>query len=474
VFPETGAILRNRFPSERETQLLMIFGRNHLHYDCDSGSFTLYGKGRILADDFGYYGCAPAEDHNLVESLIANNSGIMRLEEHAFAEPADYLRGVNGGWTRQALFVKDANPLGPNYIALNDAFQVPAPAVWRLWCAASNVALQGNGALVEGREDVSLDVRFLQSDAAALATEVKTRRSGSGMFTNWNWGPMDSTQIGLMAKAERSRGFLAVLYPRLKTEPAPAYTPLADGRGVKVQHAAGVDYVFLSATPMTYRDADLAFEGTAGAVLARGAKPQLFLGSGGKLAFRGISMASDRYLPQRGRNLLEGGDFEAGQQHLFPADRADSKIAVYAGNPASAGTHAGRYCLAVTTTNASGFLAGPGRLYVDKSQTYRVSVAYFTTSAVTVTVGGYAADGKGGNLPDAKGGTWQWSLGLYGPTQTWQTAETTIGPTGSGAAVIWPEQMLSTMLLVWISAPRGAKLYLDDLVFEPLAAAALR
>lgn len=54
LFPEAGVMLRNGFPTDRETQLCLIAGRLHDHYDDDSGSFTLWGKGRLLANDFGY------------------------------------------------------------------------------------------------------------------------------------------------------------------------------------------------------------------------------------------------------------------------------------------------------------------------------------------------------------------------------------------------------------------------------------
>src|SRR6185295_14635909 len=44
LFPKTGAILRSHFGTDRETQLHMIAGENHAHYDFDSGSVTLWGK----------------------------------------------------------------------------------------------------------------------------------------------------------------------------------------------------------------------------------------------------------------------------------------------------------------------------------------------------------------------------------------------------------------------------------------------
>ena len=80
-FSRTGVMLRNHFPSDRETQLYLIAGANHEHYDQDSGSFTLWGKGRLIANDFGYEGYMPAEDHNMVVASGASGGDIMNVEE---------------------------------------------------------------------------------------------------------------------------------------------------------------------------------------------------------------------------------------------------------------------------------------------------------------------------------------------------------------------------------------------------------
>ena len=44
LFPQTGVVLRDHYPSARETYLHMILGRHREHYDDDSGSIILYGK----------------------------------------------------------------------------------------------------------------------------------------------------------------------------------------------------------------------------------------------------------------------------------------------------------------------------------------------------------------------------------------------------------------------------------------------
>jgi len=44
LFPETGVMLRTGFRGDRETQLHLIVGNNHAHYDNDSGSVTIGGR----------------------------------------------------------------------------------------------------------------------------------------------------------------------------------------------------------------------------------------------------------------------------------------------------------------------------------------------------------------------------------------------------------------------------------------------
>src|SRR3970282_812373 len=79
LFPKTGVIVRTGFPGPRETSLYMIAGKHRSHYDLDSGSITFWGKGRILCEDFGYYGMAPSEDHSMVTSVAAT-ANEMKLE----------------------------------------------------------------------------------------------------------------------------------------------------------------------------------------------------------------------------------------------------------------------------------------------------------------------------------------------------------------------------------------------------------
>ena len=254
-YPETGVQLRNTLGSDRETTLYLIAGRNHSHYYNDSGSITLWGKGRELLEEDSYQ-FPRSKDSRSVHSMpdqpaTFNEERVMALHEFSAAADFDYVRGQRRGWQRQIAFVKDADPLGPNYFLLADTFDAKSvPTVWRLFLAATQITPTATGVTVVGKDDVDLDIVFLRP--AGVKVDVQPNH---------------------IAVAVGAAGTLAaVLYPRLKTEKAPAITPLADGRGAKVVTAAGTDYVFLDPAPFTAKDGDVAFEGKVGVVKVRGGK----------------------------------------------------------------------------------------------------------------------------------------------------------------------------------------------------------
>ncbi len=283
LFPETGVILRTGFPGPRETVLHMIAGKHRSHYDLDSGSITFWGKGRILCEDFGYYGMAPSEDHSMVTSAAAAGNE-MKFESFVPSPQADYVSGVKEAWRRQILFVKDTDPLGPNYAVLSDTLSQPDPrAMWRLWTTSAQLDLLEHGARVSGTEDVDMDVHFALPEKPALSQEARSRTSASGLQPNGSQGPFRSTQNGILVPMADQPVVTAVLLPRLKTEKPMTFTTLSSGRVIHVQSDKGDDWVFLSATPFSFKQDDIEFEGTVGLVQVRGGKAVLTLPSPGRL-----------------------------------------------------------------------------------------------------------------------------------------------------------------------------------------------
>src|SRR5262249_26183763 len=162
----------------------------------DSGSVTLWGKGRILADDFGYYGYVTGEDHSMLLSPSAPDLALMSIAEFASSSRFDYVRGLKKTWTRQVAFVKSPDPLGPSYFVFRDSVAPADDATWRLWTTAARVTLDGPTARVEGTEVVDTDVVFAWPDRPELGTETISRTSGSGISPTGQEGPTTTTQTG--------------------------------------------------------------------------------------------------------------------------------------------------------------------------------------------------------------------------------------------------------------------------------------
>ena len=294
-FRQTGVVLRNTMATDRETYLHLIAGSSHDHYDYDSGSILVYGKGRVLADDWGYIGRHAERWHSMLTSPEAGGGGKMQVETFAPAPSLDYLSGRKGAWQRQIAFVKDADPLGPTFFLLRDTHDADAAATWRLWLTASSVRIHAEGASVEGAEDVDLDIFIHDAGRLGLKAETGTQRVTCG-YRDGKEGPLENTQTALLASLPGRGAVVALLYPRLKTEPAPKVAWSADGRMAEVVSAAGTDYVLVATdTQEATSDArDVSIQGTAGAVQVRGKTVIMTLGAAGTLRIGDKVFAADK------------------------------------------------------------------------------------------------------------------------------------------------------------------------------------
>lgn len=243
LYRNTGAVLRNTMQTDRETYLHIIGGPNNSHYDYDSGSIILYGKGRVLCDDWGYIGKHGGQFH----SMLGGGGGIMNLESFGACAAFDQVSGTCGSWTRQIGLVKDPDPLGPTFFLLRDLNGGGADN-WRLWMTGAEVRTGDQGATLIGSEDVDMDIIVREAAALKFATDKVTQHSNNG-FRNGREVPVDITQIRLQGTLPGGTALSAILYPRLKTEPAPQVTWHADGHIAQVVTKAGTDYVYLGTKP---------------------------------------------------------------------------------------------------------------------------------------------------------------------------------------------------------------------------------
>jgi len=298
LFPQTGVMLRTGFPGLRETSLHMIAGKHRSHYDYDSGSITFWGKGRILCDDFGYYGRAPSEDHSMVTAAAAT-ADVMNVEAFVPAPEADYVSGVKEAWRRQVLFVKDTDPLGPNYAVVCDTLSQPdRTATWRLWTTSAKLDLHERSVAVTGTEDVDMDVHFALPEKPALKQEAKSRTSAAALRPDGSQSKFPTTQNGIIVPMAGHPVVTALLLPRMKTDKPMPVTMLCEGRVIHVRTDNANDWIFLSASPFSFKQDDIEFEGTVGLVQIRGDKALLTLPSLGRLKARGQVLDKAKPLPQ--------------------------------------------------------------------------------------------------------------------------------------------------------------------------------
>lgn len=132
-----------------------------------------------------------------------------------------------------------------------------------------------------------MDVFFALPQKPALKQEAISRRAGAALRPDGAQVTFPYTQNGIIVPMTGAPVVTALLLPRLKTEAPMNVTTLAEGRVLRVQTPKGDDWIFLSATPFSFKQDDLEFGGTVGVAQIRGGKAQLTLGALGTLKARG-------------------------------------------------------------------------------------------------------------------------------------------------------------------------------------------
>ncbi|MFW6039042.1 MAG: hypothetical protein ACOC9P_01030 [bacterium] len=472
---ESSVILRSHYNDELENMLYMIAGRGHSHYDRDSGSITLWGKGEIIADDFGYYGYAPGEDHNMLESLAAPAAQLMHVSDFQTSPVMDYVRGRKRLWTRRALHLKHDDPAGPNYYVLHDTLQTPAPAAWRLWLSADDVQIDGHRATVSGLFRVDSDIHFARVlDDATFTTEDKTREGYGLAEGDAKYGKQQTTQTGIILKTPRFGDLLTLVYPRLKDEASPEVTAIADGKGFRITTQWGTDYVLAADEPFRYEGDGLTFEGTVGFARIADGEDTLDLKEGGRIAYGDQELTEeppDR--PEASSNLYPDGEMTRDAFSVFRKTDVNARfdVTMIDESPIESDQLNG-FGLRIESRIAdkskwrSAMPWVKRRLFVDPTKSYRVSVRAYVPGENRIRFSSYAHDGKSQIENDA-GRTWTWGLTIPGPTDGFETFETTIGPAGSGADHIFPDGVAAlNSLKMRMYDQSDDVFYLDDLVIQ--------
>ncbi|HCP12403.1 MAG TPA: hypothetical protein DIT89_08730 [Planctomycetaceae bacterium] len=272
-FQNTGVVLRSHAGTERESCLTLIAGSNHEHYDNDSGSITVWGLGKILADDFGYVGAQPARFHSLPEwpgiQPESGAPGVMQIKQFRTGTRLDYVYGTRAGWQREIAFLKDPDPSGEVAFLLHDRLEQPPAAVWRLWLTGDRVEFPSMGrATLIGSDGIDLEI-FCWPAKTALTTAAATVE---GMARrNGREERQPTTQTALETALSSQSPISVLLWPRRKQDPAPRIAWFSNGRGVEIQSDAGTSYLSLPATELqSSPDQQFSSFGAAVAVQLRG------------------------------------------------------------------------------------------------------------------------------------------------------------------------------------------------------------
>ena len=299
-FSDTGVVLRNATGSGRETYLHLIAGENHEHYDYDSGSVILWGKGSVLADDWGYIGRHAEKYHSVLSSMAVH--GNMRITDFSTQENFDYVSGQKLAWQRQIAFSRDENPLGANFFMMRDTHHFGVRAGWKLWVHASSepgsVQIHHARVTVAGVDDVDFDLFFHRQDELNVKIEPATQKMPVGR-RNGKVGPMELTLTAITASTGKT-GFVTVLiYPRLKSESPPRVSWHAKGHIAEVASKEGQDFIFLSPQSnsgiknLETGGNRLSFKGAAGSVRIRDNRAWLSLGASGNITLGSERLESD-------------------------------------------------------------------------------------------------------------------------------------------------------------------------------------
>jgi hypothetical protein len=116
-----------------------------------------------------------------------------------------------------------------------------------------------------------------------LPMQVGAYNKPTGTSRDWVGGKEQHVTLRLQSAPGQEIAW--VLYPRGAGETTPTATQLAPGV-TKVVTAEGIDYVFLSTTPLEYKGDGIEFSGQAGTVrIPNTGKPELVLLRGSKLVY---------------------------------------------------------------------------------------------------------------------------------------------------------------------------------------------
>lgn len=323
-YKDYGVFMRHGYDTEYETLFHLLAGKALGHYEneADQMTYTLYAKGQPINLSFGN-GYFPIFSRPWLRNRVSFD---MKLEafEHdpigvsnaTFQPEVEYANAYRetsatrtlegeypdlnekGGWTpeegvrfatmataipdaiphttwrRQIAFMKDADPKGPNYFVIRDRFEgkPTLPTDLSIWFLANKMERKGDVFHFDGQLKVDADV-FLHTPADA---KIKTDRYGHQQQPYVRLVPDDlawypegkrrEEQLLMRAHQPVGKGYLYVVYPRLKDIDAAATYERTGEQTVTVATPLSTDTVTLAGEPVSIEKAGVTANGTAYAI----------------------------------------------------------------------------------------------------------------------------------------------------------------------------------------------------------------
>jgi hypothetical protein len=154
-------------------------------------------------------------------------------------------------WTRQYAFVKDAGPMGHNYLVMRDdlAGNTELDPSLNLWALADTVAVNGQTAVYTGQYGVDLHCYIAEPTSFTPHTRLLGHTNGFGFAKHYQekFGKPfreDQTQLRI-PQANRDGGYFVAIVPVKQGEPAPQFATVAGGNAIQVKFPDRTDTILL-------------------------------------------------------------------------------------------------------------------------------------------------------------------------------------------------------------------------------------
>lgn len=158
-------------------------------------------------------------------------------------------------WTRQYVFVKDADPMGHNYLVVRDDLpgNTELDPQLNLWALATKVDVAGQTAVYTGQHGVDLHCYLAEPASFKPFTQTIGHPCGFGFAAYYKETfkkDFREDQIQLrIPQAKRDAGYFVAIVPVKQGEPVPTFETILGGKAVRVKFPDRTDTIVLQEGP---------------------------------------------------------------------------------------------------------------------------------------------------------------------------------------------------------------------------------